>query len=451
MWFILLCILGAPLRAPAQFFPAAGGNLAAPAAPGGGNAEFSDPIFGFAVQLPPDWDMATGLSGERMMGINLRTVGSLRAPLVVFFRIPGTIDAAAQALAGYVRAQDKRAQAELRRTGRGSEQEIITTIGSDVLGPVGVYGVAREEAGVVYNLIAMAPMSVAAQFKQEIDRVMGSFHIIGRPILRAFKEPAENAFTLSLPRDWNWEGQIYRDAMCPGAFVWTARAADGSAGAFEIEPGYADVGARIQDALAGDVIPQKLAVRIKGLQDLQLVHVESLPRASEHLSAWFQSILAGTTTIPADRARVHYRARVGNTAVGIRVDTYLNYYPLQVVTGWEASQMSGAWAPEERFDEVFPVARGVRDSLQVDRRWNKLQMDTVAEVLRHRKQVFDAAHDEWLTTIRGERTVTDPDTLQPVPVPDGPGTVYKDPDTGAIFRVPYERRQEVPSKWRELT
>ena len=109
--------------------------------------------------------------------------------------------------------------------------------------------------------------------------------------------------------------------------------------------------------------------------------------------------------------------------------------------------MAGAWAPENGFEELYPVARGVRDSLRVDRKWNDLQRETVDAVLRHRKQVFARAADQWDGYIRGDVVITDPETGKPRDVARGPGRIFKDAD-GTIWRVP--DGNPIPSGWREI-
>ena len=133
-------------------------------------------------------------------------------------------------------------------------------------------------------LLAMGPLSTAAQFKQEIDTVVGTFHTVQRPILRAFREPTERAFILMLPRDWDWKGSIFRSATCPGSFVWTAQSKDGLTGAFEAEPGYWQTPWTDAQGAAGGFALQSVAARIPGATNLRPVAVQQLPRAARYLA-----------------------------------------------------------------------------------------------------------------------------------------------------------------------
>ena len=249
--------------------------------------------------------------------------------------------------------------------------------------------------------------------------------------------------------DWDWKGGIFRSATCPGSFVWTAQHKDGLTGAFGTEPGYWQTPWQDVEAAAAGFLRDKIAARVPGAQNLRLAGVQRLPRASLYLQDFNQSIMGLGTQMPADRGRVDYLAEVGGRTIRIRADVYLNYYSLPMGQGWEASLISGAWAPDDQFAQLYPIGRGVRDSLRVDRKWNEVQMQAVQSVLKYRKQVHARAHSDWDGYIRGMEVFTDPETGEEHDVPRGPGKLYKDRN-GTIWRVYEGWNEPLPADWREI-
>lgn len=446
LWALLIL----PAGALAQLLPQPQG-LGATVTPAGTvqMVDLVDPIAGFVVTVPTDWDMTTGIAGDRLMGINVRTGGSLRSPSVTFVPVSGTLDQAAGAMVAYVKGIDDTAR-PVPRPGPGpNEYELITTMRGLTSAPTGVYGVAREQSGVVYIVMATGPLASAPEFKAEIDAVVRSFHPIQRQTLQVFREPNEGAYTMLMPQGWTCQGRIYRDATCPGAFVWTAQSADCSMGAFEVEPACWATSWTDAQAMAAGVLAQRIAPRVPQARNLRLDRVETLPRAAGELANWYETTLTGMGQIPTDRARVDYLAEVGNVTVRIRVDLYLTYYPLPMGQGWEAPLISGAWAPADRFAELYPLGRGVRDSLRVERVWSKLQMAAVQSVLKDKKVTTNKTVCDWDSYIRGTGVWEDPETGKSWNVPKGPGTLYKD-QNGQLWWVAKDSNYPIPSTWRKI-
>jgi len=198
--------------------------------------EYVNPIAGFSIEIPEDWEMATGTGGYTEIAIDA-PVGAAVAtqPALWFFRAKHPAEEEARLLARDLGQINGGAEPTVAATGREGEWE-VSCRSSGVRGELIERWRCRDEAGQSYVIGALARPGVAEAFGAEIDRAFETCRLVGGPVVHFFQEPTENAYRMVLPVGWTWEGQILRTGAIPGYFVWKVQSQDGLTGCFSSPP-----------------------------------------------------------------------------------------------------------------------------------------------------------------------------------------------------------------------
>jgi hypothetical protein len=400
-----------------------------------------NPIMGFSLTIPADWDMGTGVLGETVITINARTP-SPSAPLLSFFYMPSSPKEGAGQIAEFLKAVGQalgvNIAPQVRATDKADEWEVTMTADVALIGSVSGRWLCRRQGGTTYAIGMIAATPVAEKFKEDIDTAFATCHLIDRPAVHYFREPTENAYRLVLPDGWKWEGSIYRDVNCPGWFVMKVQSADGLIGHFESPPVAAMTEYIGAQNLAENLLLQQLR---KEVPDLELENVQVMPRASDDLASAIETATGNAAKVRAERAFADYVGTANAKRIRIRMDISLYFTPLLFGGGNETMWFCGSWAPVDNFDELYPLARGVEASLWETPQWRKSVRETVRAVLKGRAGAMEESAEGWDRYMREVELVHDPAGGDPQEVPYGPGWVWKDND-GKMHRVPEQQALE---------
>lgn len=415
--------------------------------------DYANPIAGFAIEIPEDWEMATGTGGNTEIAIDAPSGAAVATqPALWFFRARHPAEEEARLLARDLQQISNGVAPKVAPTGRPGEWE-VSCRSSGVRGELVERWRCRDEAGQSYVIAALARPGVAEAFSAEIERAFDSCRLIPTPIVHFFQEPTENAYRLVLPVGWTWEGQILRTGAIPGYFVWKVQSPDGLTGSFSSPPAALNIMVPYTpaDELAGGIVLQGLREQ---LPDAELDSVRRLARVGDYFCELIR--LAGLGANPrVDKVRADYVGTRNGTRVRVRVDIgtfMLDASPLLDGRGDWFLMAGGSWAPEDRFDERFPLARGVMASLWTSPKWKARQAEAVQSVLGRRRGAIDEAAAGWDALIRDMDRVPDPDGGDPQEVPNRDGGVWKDP-AGVMHRVPNDPDTENALRnrgWRQI-
>lgn len=396
---------------------------------------YDNPVVGFSLSVPEDWDMGTGVLGETVITINPRAPSPM-APTLSFFYLPTGPEEGAHQIAQFLVAVGQGLgvplEPQVRATGIQGEWEVTATVNLPVVGEVRGRWLCRNEKGTTYVIGFVATRQAEQDFKEDIEKAFETCHLTEGAAVRFFREPTENAYRLMLPEGWRWEGHIYRDANCPGWFVFKAQSEDGLTGCFESPPVQLTTNYINAHTIAEGLLLDQLR---KEVPDLKLEGIHSLPRAAEHLALALRLAAAASADLQTERAVADYVGSVNGIRVRIRVNMSAYFAPLMFVGGSENLWIYGAWAPVDRFDELYPLARGVTASLWETPQWRKNVRQTVQAVLKGRMGAMEESAEEWDRYLREVEQVKDPEGGDAQEVPYGPGRVWKDND-GKMYRVP---------------
>lgn len=398
---------------------------------------FRNPAAGFSIVAPEDWEMATGGAGNIEMAIDASTGASLVCqPAIWFFYSPNAPQQEAEMLA----SDFQRLGADstrVRATGRDDEWEVQATFPLTQLGAVWTEWRCRREQGMAYVVGAAVREELRPRFQGDLDAALTSCRLIDHPIVQAFREPTEQAYTLSLPCGWKWEGRILRTAAVPGFFEWKAQRDDELVGCFTAEPAVLNVAIPYQSPreVASGVLLERLQAI---LPDAQLTEVRELPRVEQCLMQTAALALPGMRP-RGGKAVADYVGKQHGTRVRLRVEIATWMPDASIMPGIEGRGnwfifTSGAWAPEGEFEEAYWLARSVQSSLCTSSQWKRRQGEAVGDVLGRRRGALEEAGAGWDALIRGMERVPDPDGGPIQEVPNLQGQVWKDLE-GRMWRV----------------
>ena len=303
-----------------------------------------------------------------------------------------------------------------KATGQAGEWELAFTAQAGERGSFQERWLCRVQDGHSYVIGAVVPAAIAAAAQGEVDRALASCKLLARPALKRFREPTENAYTMVLPRDWTWEGKVYRAENVPGYFTWKVKSPDGLSGAFSAPPATLNIAVPYMPAgqAARALVLPELGKQIPGVR---LDTVQELPRAGAYYRGLIKAIGIGNNP-RVDKVRADYLAEINGTQVRIRVNIATVMLDQSALLGGRGNwwlTASGAWAPEEQFDALYPVGRGVIASLVTDPVWKNNQFEAAGEAAVWRKWVarvyqflFNVEYLEAEDTLH----------LPPVPPPD---------------------------------
>jgi hypothetical protein len=272
----------------------------------------------------------------------------------------------------------------------------VTSTSDGVRGPLTERWVCRAQDGRSYTVGMMARPEVATAWAADITAMLASARLLPGPELQVFREPTERAYRLWMPRDWTWEGRIVRADGVPGAFEYKVQAPDRLTGAFNAAPALFNINTPYLPAAecARQIVLPALAQQIPGLK---LERVREQPRAG----AFFREAIraAGLGANPrVDRVEADYAATVGGTTIRVRTlqgTVQFDASPLLGGRGnWQLT-VNGAWAPADRFDQLYPIGRGVVASIRTDPKWRADRAEATDVVSRWRRDLAAALGEAW--------------------------------------------------------
>ncbi len=342
---------------------------------------YLNPIAGLSIDIPEDWEMGTGSIGNTFIALDGdQTVGVCwTQPVLWFLRSKQPPEKTAQELATVFKELSG-VTVTPRATGKPDEWELAFTSTSN-RGSLKERWLCRQDNNTSYVIGAQVRTEYAAAAQADIDAALASCQAIARPKLQRFLEPTENAYRMLLPEGWKWEGRVFRSEMVPGYFTWKVQSPDGLTGAFSAPPGTFNI--MTPYIPAGEAARQFLLPALQQqVPDVRLEKVQQLPRPGAYYCDLIKALGLGNNP-RVDKARADFVGTANGTPVRIRcnVGTFmLDASPLLGGRGNWALMCSGAWAPVERFDEQFPIGRGVIGSLLTDENWKNNQFEAVNEV-----------------------------------------------------------------------
>jgi hypothetical protein len=405
-----------------------------------------DSVAGFSVSIPEDWVMATGPGGNVEIALDAAGGASLAlSPALWFFNAPQPPPQEAKALARALELLGDGAKPTLGATGNGDEWELQMT-SDGARGPVRERWLCRSERGRSYVVGAMARPEVYQQGVEDIKAALATFHLIPTASLTFLREPTENAYRMTIPSGWQWEGQIFRSELVPGYFVWQAVGPGGTAGAFTAQPATFNIATPYCPAgqAAEAIILPYLRDKTPGLQ---LSGVHELPRSGQAYMAAIKALGIGSQP-RVDRVFADYTATVNGTPIRMRLDVVTWMLDQSAMLGGRGNWTlvaNGVWGPVADFEQAYGLGQGVIASLKTDPRWRANQLNTVNDVLNNRNKVMDRIGMDWNSWIRDNEPVTDPATGERKEVPIGDGDPWIDKD-GKAHRVRPDQEQEVKDK-----
>jgi len=361
---------------------------------------YANPIAGFSMTVPYDWEMGSGVLGAIMVGLDgdmsLGTP-SLQPIIWVFYAKTGP-EATAGNLARALGALEGQTPAVVAT---GAHQYEIAFVS-----PKGLreHWICRAANGHTYVTGGLVVDKLAPAFQAELDTALASCQLIARPKLKVFVEPTENAYTMVLPADWTWEGQIFRSSGVPGYFTWKVHNAAGTAGAFSAPPASFNIAVPYTPAgqAAKGMVLKALQQQYPGLK---LERVEELPRAGAYFRDGIKLLGLGNNP-RVDKARADYLTTLNGVPVRLRVTIGTFMLDQSALLGGRGDWFltaGGAWAPVEGFDALYPLGRGAMASLHTAAAWRRAQFRVAGAAAGWAEGVREALGD-WFDEdfIRGE-------------------------------------------------
>ncbi|MCE5219621.1 hypothetical protein LLH03_21575 [bacterium] len=343
---------------------------------------YVDPIAGFTMDIPEDWSVQAAEYGLYIISIDAGSGAGIciRQPVVWFFESAKPPEAAARELAeGLSYAWGS--PAEVRATGNGGEWE-VTMSTLDELGTLLNRFLFRQERGRNYCVAAFSRPEIAEQFREDLRTVFATCRLVDRPATQIIKEPKYNAYRMTLPVGWRWEGEVIWARLVPGYFTWKVQSPDGSLGAFSSPPALFNVTTPYMP-------PSQCAqaIVVPGLRqylpDVRLEDVHELPRFGAY-SAGLLKAFGISDSARVDKAWGDFVGTAGGRQVRVRATMasfMIGSSPLLGGRGDWFFVTCGAWAPVEEFAQQYPLCRAVVSSLVTDQQFRINQMAAVTEVI----------------------------------------------------------------------
>ena len=363
--------------------------------------QLDNPLAGFSITVPEDWTMATGRAGNVEIAIDAPTGATLALqPALWFFYAPKPPAQEAQTLARDLTLLGGGAKAVATATGRANEWEVRMQ-SSGVRGPLIERWLCRLEGDRSYVIGAFGRPGNYEQFQGDLDTALQSCHLIALAPRTFFREPSENAYRMSLPVGWKWEGQIYRDMATPGYFVWKVQSPQGATGAFSSPPAAFNIA--VPYTPAGQTARLMVLPHLRQeMPDIRLEGVHELPRAGATAMAMIRG--AGLGKNP--RVNVVLADYVGTyrgNAVRLRATLVTWMLDQSALLGGRGNwflNASGAWGPINDFDQQYALGRAVVASVRTDPRWRANQRNVTEGVINDRNDAIEKWGIEWDELIR---------------------------------------------------
>ena len=364
-------------------------NAAPPDIP---SVRYDNPIAGFSIQIPDDWEMAAGTANIMSIGIDAEVGGGscLVQPVLWFFRSKGSVDETVEGLVEWLKAIGANPISP-GKTGIDGEVEMFTQTRRFGAGTL-EHWLIRRENGQTYAIAAMVKKEFQDQFQSAVDTALATCYLIDQPALERFLEPTELAYRMLLPKGWKWTGKIIRGPGLPGWFEYRVHNPDMTVGAFSAPPGMFGINTPYVPAAecARTYILPALRQQLGGVE---LERVRQLPRVGAHFLHC--AGLVGLTSNPRiDKVRADYlttrngqqiRIRVSVATIMLSSSALVSHIlrapnPAAGRGNWQMMS-SGAWAPVDTFERDYPLGRGALANLMSDDAWMDYQNVTALEAI----------------------------------------------------------------------
>jgi hypothetical protein len=354
-----------------------------------------NPVAGFTLTAPMDWEYSTARSGATMIALDAEAGAlCLTHPALWFIRSKKSPQAEAQGIARGLKALTGK-KPQLTRKPNGDWEAAGPYPGA--LGPVSSRWLCRREGTQSYILAGFLDPQRGAAQKAAYLQALATFHLIPRVAQKSFTEPTERAYKMALPTGWTWQGKIYRDVGTPGYFTWIVRSANGASGAFCGAPASFNIS---QEYLpAGEVAEDWMQERLQGYaRDVRLEQVQPLERVGEYARACLKAFGLGGAP-RADKVRADYRATIGGVPVRIRVVIGTYMLDQSAILGGRGNWSlvsSGNWAPVAKWAQGYPLGRAVTASVVAQKAWNDAMRGTARDVVSGRRDATQTAADRFV-------------------------------------------------------
>ena len=361
---------------------------------------YANPIAGFSMTVPSDWEMGGGVLGAVMVGLDGdMSLGfpSLQPIIWVFYAKTGP-EATANNLARALGALEGQTPQVVATGAHQYELAFVSAKG------LREHWICRIANGHTYVTGGLVPNQLAPAFQAELDTALASAQLVARPPLKLFLEPTENAYTMVLPATWTWTGQVFRSSGVPGYFTWKVQSPDGATGAFSAPPASFNIAVPYTPAgqAARTIVLPALQQQYPGIK---LDKVEDLPRAGAYYRDGIKLLGLGNNP-RVDKARADYLTTLNGVPVRIRVTIgtfMLDQSPLLGGRGDWFLTAGGAWAPVDGFDAGYALGRGAMASLHTAPAWKRAQFRVAGAAAGWAEGVREALGD-WFDEdyIRGQ-------------------------------------------------
>jgi len=412
-----------------------------------GMVRYENPLLGFSLLVRDEWLFFNGGAGNLDISM-AATVGGMAGDAHMWlYRMKRPPEQEASVLARELETLGG-AKPQVGPTGRPGEWAVTMT-SNGVRGPLVEQWLLRDEGGVRYGIAAMVRPQYVDALKADIDAATSSCHLIPTVATTLFREPTETAYRITMPKGWQWKGKILRTPMIPGHCIWRAVSPAGTTAALSNAPLFHNMQVpyeSAQQAAQGEVLDM-----IHGeVPDARLVAVRpEAPIANAVLNALTR---LGVSRQPkCDVATADYACTIAGVPCGIRfriMTLMLEVYDIPDIlkrTGvvpqgdlgnW-VTYSQGGWAPVERFDQEYALARAVLASFRADPAWVRKQRAATSQVIAGRNEATSEAAQRFDDYIRQSGSGPRGRDKQgnEHDVPSGPGDAYID-QHGQTHRVP---------------
>lgn len=412
-----------------------------------GMVRYENALMGFSLLARDEWLFFNGGAGNLEISM-AATVGGIAGDAHLWlYRIKRPPEQEAPVLARELETLGG-AKAQVGPTGRGGEWAV--TMASDgVRGPLVEQWLLRDGNGARYAIAAMVRPQYVNALKADIDAATSSCHVIPTVPTTLFREPTETAYRITMPKGWQWRGRILRTPMIPGHCIWRAVSPSGTTAALNnaalfhtMQVPYASA----QQAAQGEI----LDMIHREVPDARLVAVRpQAPLANAVLAALTR--LGASREPRCDVATADYACTIAGVPCGIRFRVMTLMFdvfdipdilrrtgvvPQGEVGNW-MTYSQGCWAPIDRFDQEYALARAVLASYLPDPAWVRSQRGATSEAIAGRNAATSEAarrFDEYIRQSGAGPRGRDKQGKEHE-VPSGPGDAYIDPN-GETHRVP---------------
>jgi hypothetical protein len=343
---------------------------------------YNDPIAGFSLTIPDDWEMKEEDFGLHVVGIGAASGSQIciHQPVFWLFHSLEPPEKTARGL-GNGLGLAWGVEPTVRATGNGDEWEVLIT-SQDGLGTLLQRYLCRSQNGESYTIAAFSRPAFAEEFRDDVRTAFNSCKVIPGPRVSIFKEPKYNAYRMDLPEGWKWEGDVIFARNVPGYFTWKVQSPDGLNGAFSSPPALFDITRPymgVQECSEQIVLPGLRQL----VPDIRLDSIRILQRTGELFCTVLREF--GISNNPRiEKGLVDFVGTAGGIPVRVRVTTVCVQFGSSVLLGGRGDWTlftAGVWGREDRFAQDYELGRGVMASLVTDQRFRISQMDAVTEVV----------------------------------------------------------------------